>query len=155
MNYWTFSLNTWSYYLRQDLNCGCPIDVVCDRGSGSALLRKHNKLLDIVAAMTSNLPSRQITVKLRTGWDEKTPSTHKLVPLLQKASKGRIAAIFVSIIFSSFLFSFDIHSLVWNWSSWLRMAYKKALSYSRSNLVSWLIIILKHVMKGIWIYGDI
>jgi len=78
-----------------DLNCGCPIDVVCDRGSGSALLRKHNKLLDIVNTMANNLRSRQLTVKLRTGWDDKTPSTHKLVPLLQKASKGRIAAIFI------------------------------------------------------------
>eukprot|EP01035_Chromulina_nebulosa_P024777 gene24777-32268_t len=78
-----------------DLNCGCPIDVVCDRGSGSALLRKHNKLLDIVSTMGQNLRSRSITVKLRTGWDDKVPTTHKLVPLLQKANKGNLAAIFI------------------------------------------------------------
>jgi tRNA-dihydrouridine synthase len=70
--------------------------VVCDRGSGSALLLKHNRLLEMVGVMGRNLRTRPFTVKLRTGWEEKNPTTHKLVPLLQKESRGRIAAIFVS-----------------------------------------------------------
>eukprot|EP01034_Spumella_vulgaris_P021672 gene21672-27713_t len=78
-----------------DLNCGCPIDVVCNRGCGSSLMNKHSKLCDIVAALAKNVPSRSITVKVRTGWDDKNPTTHKLMPLLQKCTKDRIAAIFV------------------------------------------------------------
>lgn len=83
-------------YSCQDLNCGCPIDVVCNRGCGSSLMNKHNKLCDLAAALAKNVPSRSITVKVRTGWDEKNPTTHKLLPLLQKCTKDRIAAVFVS-----------------------------------------------------------
>lgn len=73
---------------------GCPIDVVCSRGCGSSLLNKQNKLLDVVKAMTKNL-NRSITVKVRTGWDDKHPNAHKLVPQLQKISNNRLAAIMV------------------------------------------------------------
>ena len=78
-----------------DLNCGCPIDTITSRGCGSALLTKPKKLVEIVAAMCNNLPSRQVTVKIRTGWDDKNPMAHKLIPMLQKMSRGRIAAVMV------------------------------------------------------------
>jgi tRNA-dihydrouridine synthase len=58
-------------------------------------MNKHSKLCDIVAALAKNVPSRSITVKVRTGWDDKNPTTHKLMPLLQKCTNDRIAAIFV------------------------------------------------------------
>lgn len=72
-----------------DLNCGCPIDVVCNRGAGSSLMNKPQKLIDILQSMAVNLPSRSLTVKVRTGWDEKTPTTHKLIPQLQQAQLRR------------------------------------------------------------------
>lgn len=78
-----------------DLNCGCPLDVVCNRGCGSSLMNKPNKLVEVVKTMASTLPSRSITVKIRTGWDEKNPNAHKIVPMLQKISNGRIAAIMI------------------------------------------------------------
>lgn len=77
-----------------DLNCGCPIDVVCGYGCGSSLLNKPPKLCEIVSSMTKNL-SCPVTVKIRTGWDEKTPMAHKLIPMLQKVAKGRVAAIMI------------------------------------------------------------
>eukprot|EP01038_Epipyxis_sp_PR26KG_P004230 gene4230-6006_t len=77
-----------------DLNCGCPIDVVCNKGCGASLLTKPNKLCDIVNSMSKQL-SRSITVKVRTGWDDKNPTTHKLIPMLQKSGKGKIAAIMI------------------------------------------------------------
>jgi len=78
-----------------DLNCGCPIDVVCNRGGGSALMTKPNRLTSIVKTLADNLPSRFVTVKVRIGWDEKHPTTHKLIPQLQRTAPGRIAAIMI------------------------------------------------------------
>jgi tRNA-dihydrouridine synthase len=57
-------------------------------------MTKPNKLVDIVSSLTKNL-SRTVTVKIRTGWDTNSPNAHKIVPLLQKTSKGRISAIFI------------------------------------------------------------
>ena len=82
-----------------DLNCGCPIDAVCNKLCGSALLTKPNRLLEIVKTMTHTLTTRSITVKVRTGIDEKAPTTHKLIPQLQKVANNRLSAIMVSIRF--------------------------------------------------------
>jgi tRNA-dihydrouridine synthase len=46
--------------------------------------------------MAKHLPSRSITVKVRIGWDEKNPTTHKLIPDLQAIAHGRLAAVMVS-----------------------------------------------------------
>ena len=78
-----------------DLNCGCPIDILCDKGCGAALMTKPNKLIQIVQAMSSKLTTRQMTVKIRTGWSENDPNAHLLVPKIQAAANGRIAAIFI------------------------------------------------------------
>ena len=104
-----------------DLNCGCPIDVVCNRGCGSALMNNPKRLCGIAEAMIRHLPSRQVciylfsihihtyvcvcsniytyakvTIKIRTGWNDKNPNAHIIVPQLQQIAKGRIAAVFVS-----------------------------------------------------------
>lgn len=78
-----------------DLNCGCPIDVVCDRGGGSALMLQPNKLCSIVSALTANIHNSSVTVKIRTGWDDKAPTAHKLIPQIQKVARGKIAAVMV------------------------------------------------------------
>jgi len=77
-----------------DLNCGCPIDVLCDRGCGAALMNRPAKIVEVMNAMTSNL-SRSVTVKLRIGWDEKAPNIQKILPMLQASSKGKVAAFMV------------------------------------------------------------
>ena len=41
-----------------DLNCGCPIDILCDRGCGAALMNKPNRLIEVVNSMTSELTSK-------------------------------------------------------------------------------------------------
>ena len=71
-----------------DLNCGCPIDVVCNRGAGSKLMTRPRKLCEILEAMGGQLYSKNVTVKIRTGWDDKTPSAHKLLPEFQKMKLG-------------------------------------------------------------------
>ena len=76
-----------------DLNCGCPIDPVTSKGLGSSLMRKPQRLLDIVSAMTKAF-DRSVTVKVRTGWSE--PVAHKIIPQLQaRNTSGRIAAIMI------------------------------------------------------------
>jgi tRNA-dihydrouridine synthase 3 len=61
-----------------DLNCGCPVDLVCQQGMGSALLTRLTRLEDLVTAMsqTSQVP---ITVKVRIGRDWDHPITHSQI----------------------------------------------------------------------------
>ncbi|EDQ91026.1 uncharacterized protein MONBRDRAFT_15444, partial [Monosiga brevicollis MX1] len=61
-----------------DLNCGCPIDQIFQKGCGSALLARRQRLKDIVQGMRvcSKIP---ITVKVRTGVHGDRPTTHKMV----------------------------------------------------------------------------
>lgn len=61
-------------------------------------MNKHNRIIDLVNTLAKNMPSRSITVKVRTGWDDKHPTTHKLVPMLQKSIQGKISALMVSIL---------------------------------------------------------
>lgn len=61
-----------------DLNVGCPVDMMCQQGLGSALLSRLTRLEDIVTGMcqTSMVP---ITVKVRIGRDWDHPITHSQI----------------------------------------------------------------------------
>lgn len=59
-----------------DVNCGCPIDLVFNRGGGSALLDNGNRLGRIVRGMSAALGEIPITVKLRTGTATRTAHKH-------------------------------------------------------------------------------
>ncbi|KAI3484315.1 hypothetical protein L1887_52628 [Cichorium endivia] len=65
-----------------DINCGCPIDLVYNRGAGSALLDHASKLSKIVRGMSAVLGDTPLTIKLRTGTTAKQ-TTHKLFARLQ------------------------------------------------------------------------
>ncbi|GMP93047.1 hypothetical protein CsSME_00043038 [Camellia sinensis var. sinensis] len=52
-----------------DINMGCPIDIVVNKGAGSALLTKPTRMKSILQA-TSGTIDRPITVKVRTGYLE-------------------------------------------------------------------------------------
>ncbi|KAG3179978.1 tRNA-dihydrouridine(47) synthase [NAD(P)(+)]-like [Phytophthora cactorum] len=96
-----------------DINMGCPIDIVCRAGAGSALMTRPPRLLEVVSGAltglelgtrmrtggTVNTPG--LTVKLRTGWSEKQPTAHKLVPKLQavRASQAYVNAAVVTADF--------------------------------------------------------
>ncbi|KAG7402054.1 tRNA-dihydrouridine(47) synthase [NAD(P)(+)]-like protein [Phytophthora boehmeriae] len=78
-----------------DINMGCPIDIVCRAGAGAALMNRPPRLLEVVAGALTGLElgtrvrtsdilnTPGLTVKLRTGWSEKSPTAHKLIPKLQ------------------------------------------------------------------------
>ncbi|KAG6619337.1 tRNA-dihydrouridine synthase 3 [Phytophthora cinnamomi] len=96
-----------------DINMGCPIDIVCRAGAGSALMTRPPRLLEVVSGAltglelgtrmrtggTVNTPG--LTVKLRTGWSDKQPTAHKLVPKLQsvRASQAYVNAAVVTADF--------------------------------------------------------
>lgn len=70
-------------YLRViDLNCGCPIDLICRTGAGSALLDSQSKLEKMVRGMNAVSGEVPITVKIRMGTKDNRPSAHKLVERL-------------------------------------------------------------------------
>ncbi|KAI9911292.1 hypothetical protein PsorP6_009056 [Peronosclerospora sorghi] len=89
-----------------DINMGCPIDIVCRAGAGSALMNRPPRLLELVSGALTGLElgtrvrtgcsvnAPGLTVKLRTGWSEKQPNAHKLMAKLQsvRASKAYVNA---------------------------------------------------------------
>ncbi|GJP32529.1 hypothetical protein CLOM_g17157 [Closterium sp. NIES-68] len=64
-----------------DLNVGCPIDIVVNKGSGSSLLRKPQRLEQVVraASLAIDVP---LTVKMRTGYAEGHNVAHRYIPHL-------------------------------------------------------------------------
>ncbi len=52
-----------------DINFGCPVPKVVNKGAGSACLKDLNRLRDVIRAVKSgvNIP---VTIKIRTGWDQ-------------------------------------------------------------------------------------
>ncbi|KAL2080290.1 hypothetical protein ACEWY4_024083 [Coilia grayii] len=66
-----------------DINSGCPIDLVFKKGGGCGLMMRTNKFEQIVRGMNSVLDV-PLTVKIRTGVQEKTNTAHKLIPELKK-----------------------------------------------------------------------
>ena len=53
-----------------DLNCGCPIDLIVNKGAGSALLLKPTRLAAGIRALDTCLEC-PVTVKLRKGYYDK------------------------------------------------------------------------------------
>lgn len=65
-----------------DLNCGCPINLVCETGSGSALLDQEPKLEHILRGMNYVSKEVPITVKIRMGTKNVQPTAQKLIKRL-------------------------------------------------------------------------
>lgn len=65
-----------------DLNVGCPIDSVYNRGAGSALMDAPNKLGRILRGMDA-VTSIPITAKIRMGVMDAKPTAHHLIPRLE------------------------------------------------------------------------
>ncbi len=75
-----------------DMNLGCPIDLVCSKGAGAAFMRQSQKLKYSLIGM-GNAFSGPVTVKIRTGWDEKKPFAHDLAAKIQDWGLPNVAAI--------------------------------------------------------------
>ncbi|XP_029104024.1 tRNA-dihydrouridine(47) synthase [NAD(P)(+)]-like isoform X2 [Scleropages formosus] len=62
-----------------DINSGCPIDLVYKKGGGCGLMTRTHKFEQIVRGMNSVLDV-PLTVKIRTGVQDKVNIAHKLIP---------------------------------------------------------------------------
>ncbi|KAI9026157.1 tRNA-dihydrouridine synthase 3-like protein [Hyaloraphidium curvatum] len=65
-----------------DINLGCPIDMVYEKGMGSALLDRTQRLSEIVRSVDYATP-HPLTCKIRTGVFSNKPVAHTLVPLFE------------------------------------------------------------------------
>lgn len=73
-----------------DINMGCPVPKVATRAqAGSALLKNPDKVYEIVKAVVDavNVP---VTVKIRSGWDEKSINAVEIAKVIEKAGASAI-----------------------------------------------------------------
>ena len=74
-----------------DINMGCPVPKVAIKNqAGSALLKNPQKIYEIVKNVISsvNVP---VTVKIRSGWDEKHINAVEVAKMCEKAGASAIA----------------------------------------------------------------
>jgi len=72
-----------------DVNCGCPIDLVCSKGAGSSLLTKLEKLEQVVRAGSRSIAC-PFTFKVRKGYHDNHDIAHTFLP---KAAEWGAAAV--------------------------------------------------------------
>lgn len=75
-----------------DLNMGCPIDIVYQKGMGSGLMERSGRMQQIIQGMSTVLRSKALTVKMRIGIADGKPLAHKLIP---KIAQWGVAAVTV------------------------------------------------------------
>ena len=74
-----------------DINMGCPVPKVALRAqAGSALLKDPDKIFEIVSAVVKAV-SIPVTVKIRSGWDEKHINAVEVAKKCEKAGASAIA----------------------------------------------------------------
>jgi tRNA-dihydrouridine synthase B len=73
-----------------DINMGCPTPKIVKNGDGAALMLDPEKAARVVESVASNCRC-PVTVKMRRGWDEESPTAASLAPLLVNAGAQSIA----------------------------------------------------------------
>jgi nifR3 family TIM-barrel protein len=74
-----------------DINMGCPVPKVAVRAqAGSALLKNPEKIYEIVKAVVESV-SVPVTVKIRSGWDEKHINAVEVAKVCERAGAKAIA----------------------------------------------------------------
>ena len=67
-----------------DLNMGCPVEKVVQRGAGAAMLRDPERTAKLVR-MVIQAVKIPVTVKTRLGWDDSRLDAVRLAPILEDA----------------------------------------------------------------------
>lgn len=74
-----------------DINMGCPVPKIAIKsGSGSALLKDLNKVKDIVSSVVESIDV-PVTVKIRSGWDDKHINAVEVAKTCEEAGASAIA----------------------------------------------------------------
>ena len=72
-----------------DFNCGCPVDKVTKDGSGSGMLKNPELIGEMIASMVAAVKI-PVTVKIRTGWDERHINAPEITAIAEKAGAKAI-----------------------------------------------------------------
>ena len=73
-----------------DINMGCPVPKVAVRAqAGAALLKSPDKIYEIVKAVVESVPI-PVTVKIRSGWDQKHINAVEVAKIVEKAGASAI-----------------------------------------------------------------
>ncbi len=74
-----------------DINMGCPVPKVAIKNqAGSALLKNPDKIYEIVKTVVDSI-CVPVTVKIRSGWDEKNINAVEVAKVIEKAGAKAIA----------------------------------------------------------------
>lgn len=65
-----------------DINFGCPVNKIANRGAGSGMMRDPDKLVEITKRVVDSV-KLPVTVKTRLGWDENSKIIVELAERLQ------------------------------------------------------------------------
>ncbi|MBS3146686.1 tRNA dihydrouridine synthase DusB [Candidatus Woesearchaeota archaeon] len=72
-----------------DVNCGCPAWKVIKTGAGSQLLKDPEKIAKFIEKLTNNV-NKPITVKIRSGIDERSINAVRIAKLVEAAGASAI-----------------------------------------------------------------
>jgi nifR3 family TIM-barrel protein len=73
-----------------DINLGCPVPKVINRGSGAALARDVHATARVLEAMVEAVPV-PVTAKMRLGWDHHTINAPELARAVQDAGAAAVS----------------------------------------------------------------
>ena len=73
-----------------DVNLGCPVPKVVNRGSGAALARDVHATACVLAAMAGAVPV-PVTAKMRLGWDHESINASELARALEDAGAAAVS----------------------------------------------------------------
>lgn len=73
-----------------DLNFGCPVKKVAEKGGGAGLLRDIPKMLEIISAVVKAV-KKPVTVKTRLGWDNENKIITTLAEQIQDCGAQALA----------------------------------------------------------------
>ena len=69
---------------------GCPMPKITKNGEGSALMREPKLAAEIVAAVARAVAPVPVTVKIRSGWDDRTKNAAEFAKMLEQAGAAAI-----------------------------------------------------------------
>uniref|UniRef100_A0A1I8AQ73 tRNA-dihydrouridine(47) synthase [NAD(P)(+)] n=1 Tax=Steinernema glaseri TaxID=37863 RepID=A0A1I8AQ73_9BILA len=62
-----------------DINMGCPIELINEKGGGCSLATRHNRLVGVLKSMSKVMGDMPLTVKIRTGIKEGVYTAHNTI----------------------------------------------------------------------------
>ncbi|MDR0728995.1 MAG: tRNA dihydrouridine synthase DusB [Prevotellaceae bacterium] len=73
-----------------DINFGCPMKKIANRGAGSGMMREPEKMIEMTRLIVRAVPM-PVTVKTRLGWDDDSKTIVELAERLQDVGIAAIA----------------------------------------------------------------